>query len=213
MASRPCSARSPGRCGARRARRDDELITLGLTEMWVDLEFALGSQVYRVWRQRSKRGRGQSDLHFYIWDEARAIGACWTRATCCSDRRRSSAPCGSTTRRSSTRPSSSRAARDSFTVKTPTERKQILADILGLGRYDQYEERAKSAVQVRRSARSASSPSSGRSTRSWPTAAVEARLAEARHAVESAQAALSLAEAERTAARSQVQALRAQQQL
>ena len=35
---------------------------------------------------------------------------------------------------------------DSFTVKTATERKQILADILGLSRYDHYEEHAKELV-------------------------------------------------------------------
>ena len=57
--------------GKARARRDDELITLGENEMWVDFEFALGPQLYRVWRQRSKKGRGQSDLHFYIWNSQR----------------------------------------------------------------------------------------------------------------------------------------------
>ena len=53
--------------GKARARRDDELITLGETEMWVEFEFGLTGQRYRVWRQRSKKGRGQSDLHFYVW--------------------------------------------------------------------------------------------------------------------------------------------------
>ena len=56
--------------GKARARRDDELITLGETETWVDFEFSLGEQRYRIWRQRSKRGRGQSDLHFYVWNPA-----------------------------------------------------------------------------------------------------------------------------------------------
>ena len=54
--------------GQARARRDDELIALGETEMWVEFEFGLGSQRYRIWRQRSKKGRGQSDLHFYVWN-------------------------------------------------------------------------------------------------------------------------------------------------
>ena len=57
--------------GRARARRDDELITLGDVEMWVELEFGLGPQRYRVWRQRSKKGRGQSDLHLYVWNPAR----------------------------------------------------------------------------------------------------------------------------------------------
>ena len=53
--------------------RDDELIALGEIEMWVELEFGLGPQRYRVWRQRSKKGRGQSDLHFYIWNPTPGI--------------------------------------------------------------------------------------------------------------------------------------------
>ena len=39
---------------------------------------------------------------------------------------------------------------DSFTVKTASERKQILADILGLNRYDLYEEQAKEEVRTRK---------------------------------------------------------------
>ena len=54
--------------GRARACRDDELITLGEIETWVEFEFDLGRQRYRVWRQRSKKGRGQSDLHFYVWN-------------------------------------------------------------------------------------------------------------------------------------------------
>ena len=53
--------------GKARARRDDELITLGETEMWVEFEFDLAGQRYRIWRQRSKRGQGQSDLLFLVW--------------------------------------------------------------------------------------------------------------------------------------------------
>lgn len=199
--------------GKARARRDDELITLGLTEMWVDLEFALGSQVYRVWRQRSKRGRGQSDLHFYIWDDAQGD---WRLLDEGNLLQRQAQIIRTLRLDYETFVNSAfllQGRADSFTVKTPTERKQILADILGLGRYDQYEERAKSAVQVRRE-RTIGIESELRSIDAElaDRAAVEARLAEARHAVESAQTALSLAEAERTAARSQVQALRAQQQ-
>jgi len=199
--------------GKARARRDDELITLGLTEMWVDLEFALGSQVYRVWRQRSKRGRGQSDLHFYIWDETQGD---WRLLDEGNLLQRQAQIIRTLRLDYETFVNSAfllQGRADSFTVKTPTERKQILADILGLGRYDQYEERAKSAVQVRRE-RTIGIESELRSIDAElaDRATVEARLAEARHAVESAQAALSLAEAERTAARSQVQALRAQQQ-
>src|SRR5512141_1015380 len=52
--------------GRARSRRDDDLVALGETDMWVDFEFELGGLRYRIWRQRSRKGRGQSDLHFYV---------------------------------------------------------------------------------------------------------------------------------------------------
>lgn len=198
--------------GKARARRDDELITLGESEMWVELEFSLGSQVYRVWRQRSKRGRGQSDLHFYIWDDA--LGD-WRLLDEGNLAQRQSQIIRTLRLDYETFVNSAfllQGRADSFTVKTPTERKQILADILGLGRYDQYEERAKSAVLVRRE-RVIGIESELRSIDAElaDRAVVEARLEEARRTVEDALTALRLAEAERTAARSSVQALRSQQ--
>jgi exonuclease SbcC len=136
--------------GKARARRDDELIALGETEMWVDLEFDLAGQRYRVWRQRSKRGQGQTELHFYVWN---ASGDEWQLLDEGSLRERQ----GQITRAlhmeyeiftNSAFLLQGRA--DSFTLKTPGERKQILSDILGLNRYDVYEERAKQEAQVRK---------------------------------------------------------------
>jgi exonuclease SbcC len=136
--------------GKARARRDDELITLGETEMWVELEFDLAGQRYRVWRQRSKRGQGQTDLHFYVWNGS---GDEWQLLDEGTLRERQ----GQITRAlhmeyeiftNSAFLLQGRA--DSFTLKTPGERKQILSDILGLNRYDVYEERAKQETQVRK---------------------------------------------------------------
>jgi len=148
--------------GKARARRDDELITLGESEMWVEFEFGLGGQRYRVWRQRSKRGRGQSDLHFYIWNGSPA-------ATRGDQEQRSDGDWqlldeGGLLERQALITRTLRldyetfvnsafllqGRADSFTVKTPAERKQILAEILGLGRYDLYEQRAKEEAQARR---------------------------------------------------------------
>lgn len=147
--------------GKARARRDDELITLGENEMWVEFEFDLGGQRYRVWRQRSKKGHGRSDLHFYVWNT--------------SSPARLSAPEqgdgdwqlldeGGLLERQALITRTLRldyetfvnsafllqGRADSFTVKTPAERKQILAEILGLARYDLYEQRAKEEAQARR---------------------------------------------------------------
>jgi DNA repair protein SbcC/Rad50 len=136
--------------GRARARRDDELITLGETEMWVELEFDLAGQRYRIARQRSKRGQGQSDLHFYVWN---APGAEWQLLDEGTLRDRQAQITRTLRMEYETFVNSAfllQGRADSFTVKTPSERKEILADILGLNRYDAYEERAKQEVQIRK---------------------------------------------------------------
>ena len=178
--------------GRARGDRDDELIALGETEMWVELEFGLAGQRYRVWRQRSRKGRGQSDLHFYVWHS----GASTLSGAERSRRALAERPSGDASFDSvrQTAPDSAQDAHaledgdwqllddgglrerqmqiirtlrmeydtfvnsafllqgraDSFTVKTASERKQILADILGLSRYDLYEQRAKEEAQARK---------------------------------------------------------------
>ncbi len=162
--------------GKARARRDDDLITLGETEMWVEFEFGLAGQRYRVWRQRSKRGRGQSDLHFYIWNPASAgspLAAQESPAAAAlrwqdgSQDEEGSWQLLDNGNLSERQAQITRTLRldyetfvnsafllqgraDSFAIKTPSERKQILAEILGLGRYDLYEQRAKEEVQARK---------------------------------------------------------------
>ncbi len=164
--------------GKARARRDDELITLGETEMWVEFEFDLGGQRYRVWRQRSKKGRGQSDLHFYVWNPS--LGAEAARKSPSGSAGRASKPPegsnpddpgnwqlldeGGINERQALITRTLRldyetfvnsafllqGKADAFTVKTPSERKQILAEILGLARYDLYEQRARDEAQARK---------------------------------------------------------------
>jgi exonuclease SbcC len=129
--------------GKARARRDDELITLGESETWVDFEFSLGPQRYRVWRQRSKKGRGQSDLHFYIWN---ASADDWQLLDEGNLNERQQHITRTLRMDYDTFTNSAfllQNRADSFTIKTPAERKEILANILGLERYDRYEERAK----------------------------------------------------------------------
>ncbi|MCB0251588.1 MAG: AAA family ATPase, partial [Anaerolineae bacterium] len=48
--------------GKARTSSADDLVHLGETDMWVDFEFALGPNRYRVVRSRSRKGRGKSDL-------------------------------------------------------------------------------------------------------------------------------------------------------
>ena len=131
--------------GRTRAKSDDDLIHLGQTEMEVEFDFAVGQQPYRIIRKRSKpkrRGRsGRTILEFQI-----ATGDGFRSIT------------GDSIAQTQQKiidilhmdyPTFTNSAfllqghADEFTVKRPVERKQVLADILGLSFYDELEERAK----------------------------------------------------------------------
>ncbi len=129
------------------ARRDDELIHLGQTEMEVELTFALDSNRYRVIRKRDSRGGGQSMLEFQIWDgqSFRPLTAPTIRET--EARISELLRMDYETFINSAFLLQGRA--DEFTIKPPSERKRILADILGLSIYDEYEERAKERARAK----------------------------------------------------------------
>lgn len=135
--------------GKARAKSDDDLITLGREEMEVVLEFLLDNQLYRVIRRR-KRGKraGVTTLDFQV----REHDGAWRRLS------------GDTI--SETQAEINRVLRieydtfinsafliqgraDEFTGRKPAERKQVLADILGLSEYEDLERRAKEIVNER----------------------------------------------------------------
>lgn len=197
--------------GRARARRDDELIALGESEMWVDLEFGLGPQRYRVWRQRSKRGRGQTDLHLYIWNEGSED---WQLLDEGGINERQALIIRTLRMEYDTFANSAfllQGRADSFTVKTASERKQILADILGLNRYDLYEEQAKEEIRARKErAIRVQGEIGGIDHALARRGEFEAQLAGARQAVTQAVEALRAAEAEQATLRLEVQGLRGQ---
>ncbi len=135
--------------GKARAKSDDDLITLGREEMEVALEFLLDHRLYRVIRRRKRSKRaGMTTLDFQI----REGDSSWRRLS------------GDTI--SETQAEINRVLRleydtfinsafliqgraDEFTGRKPAERKQVLADILGLTEYEDLERRAKDAVNVR----------------------------------------------------------------
>lgn len=133
--------------GRARSSQADELITLGETEMWVELEFALGPNRYRVLRSRERKGRsGKSDLQLQVWSpggdgegEFRPITEPTIRET--EQRIVDLLRMDYETFINSAYLVQGKA--DEFTVKPPNQRKQILADILGLGHYDALEAKAK----------------------------------------------------------------------
>ncbi len=136
--------------GKSRARFDDELVTLGEKEMEVDLELLLGDVHYRAIRKRELGRTAKSALEFQIQDDAqfRSLSASTqkeTQARICDVLRMDY-----DTFINSALLLQGRA--DEFTVKPPAERKRILADILGLSIYDEYEERAKDLAREKEQA-------------------------------------------------------------
>jgi exonuclease SbcC len=133
--------------GRARARRDDELIHLGQDEMQVEFTFDLEGNRYRVLRQRKAGKRGRSVLELQVAGEDdvfRAISEPTIRQT--QAKINDLLRLDYDTFVNSAFLLQGRA--DEFTVKTAGERKQILADILGLDQWTRYEERAKARIKA-----------------------------------------------------------------
>ncbi len=131
--------------GRARAKSDDDLIHLGQTEMEVEFDFAIGQQPYRIIRKHSKpkrRGRsGQTILEFQI-----ATGNGFRTITGNSVTETQKKITDTLHMDYPTFINSAlllQGHADEFTIKRPVERKQVLADILGLSFYDELEEQAK----------------------------------------------------------------------
>ncbi|MCS6844818.1 MAG: SMC family ATPase [Caldilineales bacterium] len=129
--------------GQARVSQADELITLGETEMWVELEFALGDQRYRVYRARERRGKGGKSVLELQVQEPNGTWRVLTEPTIRETEQRIVAllRMDYDTFINSAYLRQGRA--DEFTLRSPAERKEILMEILGLSRYDLYEKRAK----------------------------------------------------------------------
>lgn len=147
----------------------DELVRLGQTEMWIDLCFSLENHVYRVRRSRQKvygrngnqiSSRGQLYLQIWEGDEDSWLGH---EEQCDDGRWRNlSAPSIRETQKrlrellrmdyetfiSSVYLKQGRA--DEFTTRSPNDRKQVLADILGLDYFDRLQELAREEARERK---------------------------------------------------------------
>ncbi len=141
--------------GKARAKSDDDLIYHGATEMNVDFEFEIAHNIYRVIRKRelhrSKGGKttGRSDLQFHVWDDDRQVFRPLTKETM----RQTSLLIIQTVHMDYSTFTNSAFLRqgraDEFTTRSPAERKEVLANILGLSQYDQLTERAKEEAKQR----------------------------------------------------------------
>jgi exonuclease SbcC len=135
--------------GQARARSDDELIHLGRTEMEVEFEFYVGEQRYRVIRKRKKgtqRSPGTTALEFHI-----ATPNGWKPLTANHVRETERAIRNVLKLDYETFINSAfliQGRADEFTLKTPGDRKRILAEILGLGIYDELEQEARYEMKL-----------------------------------------------------------------
>ena len=126
--------------------KTDELIKLGKDEMSCELDFFMEDELYRVYRSRVKgfkNSQGKSNLEFQIFNSKDNNWVSLSR----SSTRQTQELITKTLRMDHATFVNSVYLRqgkaDEFTVKKPNERKQILADILGLEVYDRLCEAAR----------------------------------------------------------------------
>lgn len=129
--------------GQGRAASADEMIRLGQSSMFVELEFLLEGQRYRVVRKRTRGKSGQSDLQFQVRREASGE---WSALSGQGVRGTQERICGVLRMDYETFINSAfilQGRADEFARKTPGDRKRILGEILSLGVYDQLCDRAR----------------------------------------------------------------------
>ncbi|MBI4532644.1 MAG: SMC family ATPase [Candidatus Melainabacteria bacterium] len=123
----------------------DELIRLGQNEMWVEVTFGLEGQEYRVKRSRlksSSKGLAKSSLDLQM---LKADGNSLS-LTCPTIRQTQQRICHLLAMDYQTFVNSvylRQGKADEFTTKQPAERKQVLAEILGLSYFDKLQDLAK----------------------------------------------------------------------
>jgi exonuclease SbcC len=135
--------------GKARAKSIDDLIHASQPEMEVEFDFSVGPELYRIIRKRSRpkkrSGAGQSSLEFQIstGDGFRPITGNTIDQT--------QAQIIETLHMDYDTFINSAFLRqghaDEFTRQDPARRKDVLGNILGLGRYDEMEERAKALAK------------------------------------------------------------------
>ena len=130
--------------------KTDELIKLGKDEMSCELEFFIESELYRVYRSRSrafKNSQGKSNLEFQIFNSKDKQ---WILLSMSSVRQTQELIIKTVKMDYGTFVNSvylRQGKADEFTVKKPNERKQILADVLGLETYDKLSDAAHTKVR------------------------------------------------------------------
>jgi DNA repair protein SbcC/Rad50 len=115
----------------------DALIKLGQQEMSVDFSFDLDGNIFTVKRRRSKKSGGHTSLEF--WSNSHNL----TEGTIKATQQKIIDTLHLTYETFTNSAFLRQGHADEFTTKGATDRKRILADILGLDHYDRLEEKAK----------------------------------------------------------------------
>ena len=129
--------------GKARSNSPDDLIHQGQTEMRVALTFLQGDDRFRVIRQRKTGKRGSSLLEFQVWNPEVES---WQGIAESTIRETQVKIDGLIRLDYETFVNSAfllQGRADEFTTKTPAQRKQVLANILGLSVWERYEDAAK----------------------------------------------------------------------
>ena len=138
--------------GKSRARNDDDLIHSGQSEMEIELEFISGEQQYRVLRKHAKKPSkaraGQTILELQIAGNGTFRPISGNSLLETQQKIIDVLNLDYETFKNSAFLRQGHA--DEFSVKRPGERKEILANILGLSHYDELESRAKEQASKRR---------------------------------------------------------------
>jgi DNA repair protein SbcC/Rad50 len=131
--------------GKARAKGDDELVHQNECEMEVEFDFNLGNELYRVIRKHSKpkthRASGKGSLDLFIFNGASFISVSADNKTQTEHKITQLLHMDYDTFINSAFLRQSHA--DEFSRQTPARRKEVLASILGLDKYDEYETRAR----------------------------------------------------------------------
>ncbi len=131
--------------GKARAKSDDELIHTGQKEMEVEFDFAVGGQSYRIIRKRARPRKssaaGQSILDFQMATDGGFKSISGNSIAQTQQKITGTLHMDYDTFVNSAFLRQGRA--DEFTTKRPTERKEVLSNILGLDYYDQLEDKAR----------------------------------------------------------------------
>jgi exonuclease SbcC len=138
--------------GKARSNSADELIHQGQEEMQVSLVFDQAGTRYRVMRQRTAGKRGASLLEFQAWDGESDM---WQPISEGAIRETQAKIDHVLSLDYETFVNSAflvQGRADEFTTKTPGQRKQVLASILGLSQWEVYEGRAKDHIQASKAA-------------------------------------------------------------